>query len=83
MLQSAMRLVAKPLCNVRLAVEAQPVIAAFREKMQMTADGPEKTLALLEDRQLFAGESPFLREFIGGICCKRVLGDPEQRVEIT
>ena len=53
-LQSAMRLVAEALGDVGLPVEAQPVIAALRQEMQVAAHRPQEALALLEDRQFLA-----------------------------
>ena len=53
-LQPAMRLVAQTFGNVRLAVEAQPVIAALGEEMQVAAHRPQEALAFLEDREFLA-----------------------------
>ena len=83
MLQAAMRLVAEPLGDLGLAVEAQPVVAALRQEVQVAAHRPEKVLALLEDRQLLAGEGALLGELVGGVGGVEELGDPEQRVEIA
>ena len=49
MAQAAMRLVAEAFGELGLAIEAQPVIGAPGDEMQMAAHRPQEILALLEE----------------------------------
>ena len=66
-----------------LPVEAQAVIAALRQEMQMAAHRPQEVLAFLEDREFLAREGALLGQLVGRIGGVEELGDPEQRVEIA
>ena len=78
-----MRLVAQAFGKLGLPVEAQPVIAAPGDEMQMAAHRPQEVLALLEELSSSREKTPLSASSSGRVGAVEEFGDPEQRVQIA
>ena len=66
-----------------LHVEAETLLGPSGEKMQMTADRPEKFLAAAEQREFARREQPGSDQFVRVLHAIDVFCDPEERVEVA
>src|SRR5580658_7641220 len=80
---SRARSVAELFGDRQLKLERQPLLGASCEKMQVTADRPEKLFAALEQPELVLGEKAGADELLDVLHAVDIFGDPEQRVEIA
>mgnify|MGYP006915173993 CR=1 FL=1 len=66
-----------------LHVEAQPVLGAAGEEVEVAAHGPQEVLGAGEGRQLVGREHALVGELCGILHPVDILGDPEERVEVA
>ena len=75
--------VAEPFGDRALQIEAQALLGAPGEKMQVAAHRPQELLAARKQRELPMREQAGRDELMGVAHAIDVFGDPEQRVEIA
>jgi hypothetical protein len=69
--------------DARLIFEAQPLLGAAGEQMQVAAHRPEEALRAVEAAELGGGEKPGLHQVGRFLDAMDVLADPVERVEVA
>ena len=81
--QAGVAAIAEPLGHRPLEVEAQALLGAVGEEMQVTAHRPQEGLAAAEAAIFMAREDAGLDELLLGLVGIKVLGEPVQRVQVA
>ena len=80
---SGARRIAEPLGERALQLEAQPLLGAAGEEVEVAAHRPEEFLAAREQREFAVREQPGGDELARVAHAVDVFGDPEQRIEVA
>ena len=81
--QAGMPAIAELFRHQRLKIEAQALLGALGEKMQLAAHRPEEALAAAEAAVFGWGEHPGIDELLLGRVGVKVLGEPVQGMQIA
>ena len=68
---------------LRLIVEAQPLLGAPGERMQVAADRPEEALGAIESAELGGGQQAGADQIGRPLDAVHIFADPIKRVEIA
>ena len=82
-LHAGMRGVAKPLCDLALHLERQPLLGTAGEEVHVASDRPQEVLAAAECTVFLRVEHATLHKILGLPNAVDVFGNPEQRVQIA
>ena len=69
--------------DARLIVEAQPLLGAPGEQVEVAAHRPEEALGAVEAAELGGGEQPDVDQFGRPLDAVDIFADPVERVEVA
>ena len=81
--QAGMACIAKPLCDIALNIEMQPLFRLSGEKVHVAAHRPEKIFRLAKLEIFLAGENALPHQVFRTAHAVKIFADPEQRVQVA
>jgi len=82
-LQAGMRRITKPLRDLALHLERQPLLGAPRMEMHVAANRPEEVLAAAEGAIFLGVEHAMRHQLVGCVHAINILRNPEQSVQVA